>query len=716
MNGFQSDHVQEVSRTLSQLFKNHQFTDVTLSLHGSEFQSNRMLLACSSAYFRALLEFKPQLMTESHFDISSPYLTLEGFSYLIRFINSLGQDCPKISPDTYESVYVAASFLQVTSLQHMLSELISQNLTPTNVLGALKLAHVFDDHVLYRKSMFVLLDRFDEIDFFSEDFVALEENQLERIMLSDDLNVSREGTVIRALLAWVSHDVNTRTEFFRRVFVRLLRLPLVKASDLKHIVTIPEFAVAREAISLLVWAYRTLTGPFVAPRTVPQQGPPDVSILPEFDHICHPRTGTNFRIHAIGGLEELSIKLSSSAHPNHCAEFLLYDHEVSMATPQIAPTEPARVHHAIATTLSWIYLVGGESEEGQLMSHCTRYNLVERAWFPMAGLDAPRSHHQIVCVETYVYAFGGYRLNWATGYSPATDSILVYDAIVNQWTTAPHRLPFAPIDFGVCLIPSKRMIMLAGGLHEHAVELRPTDRVLLYDPAEDSHACFITLPRLPLPLTGLALVYDEAGDQVFACGGQTDSTFAGQPNVIAGYLFGQILSFSFDSNTWSFVTVLDCPRYRASALLHRSTLYVLGGITVDEVVERTAHLFTDSASDLSAESSADWEIVVQQKQALIQLGQINPARPSLLQAPFHTCHVIEAWSLREPVRVHHSMLQSVEGMIDVSTDQTGEDEDVTDTSRLVRIRRLRLPPARYSDGCPVLPRCLSNYCIAPYFS
>ncbi|KAA0191707.1 DNA mismatch repair protein Mlh1 [Fasciolopsis buskii] len=336
----------------------------------------------------------------------------------------------------------------------------------------------------------------------------------------------------------------------------------------------------------------------------------------------------------------------------------------------------------------------------------------------MAGLDAPRSHHRIVCVETYVYAFGGYRLNWATGYSPATDSILFYDAIADQWSTAPHRLPFSPIDMGICLIPSKRLIMLAGGLHEHAAELLPTDRVLLYDPAEDDHACFITLPNLPLPLAGVALVYDDIGDRVFACGGQTDTAFAGRPNVITGNLFGQVLAFNFESNSWSFVTVLDCPRYHASALLHRSTLYVLGGVTVDEVVERAGHLFTDSVSDASSsESSADWETVAQQKQAFIQLGQVNPARPSLLQAPFHTCHVMEAWSLREPVRAQHGMVQTADVMSgETNSDQTIGDDDVTDTSRPMRIRRLRLPPARYSDGCPVLPRCLSNYCIAPYFS
>lgn len=75
--------------------------------------------------------------------------------------------------------------------------------------------------------MVVLFDQFEGVDFFSEDFLTLEENQLERIMLSDDLNVSREGIVAKALLAWVSHDVNARTNYFRRKFVRLLRIPLV---------------------------------------------------------------------------------------------------------------------------------------------------------------------------------------------------------------------------------------------------------------------------------------------------------------------------------------------------------------------------------------------------------------------------------------------------------------------------------------------------------
>lgn len=96
--------------------------------------------------------------------------------------------------------------------------------------------------------------------------------------------------------------------------------------------------------------------------------------------------------------------------------------------------------------------------------------------------------------------------------------------------------------------------MLAGGLHEHAAELLPTDRVLLYDPAEDDHACFITLPNLPLPLAGVALVYDDIGDRVFACGGQTDTAFAGRPNVITGNLFGQVLAFNFESVSIRFLS------------------------------------------------------------------------------------------------------------------------------------------------------------------
>ena len=42
--------------------------------------------------------------------------------------------------------------------------------------------------------------------------------------------------------------------------------------------------------------------------------------------------------------------------------------------------------------------------------------------------------------------------------------------------------------------------MLVGGLEEYGDEMRPSDRVLLYDPGAEDVDCFRELPKLPVPL------------------------------------------------------------------------------------------------------------------------------------------------------------------------------------------------------------------------
>lgn len=60
-----------------------------------------------------------------------------------------------------------------------------------------------------------------------------------------------------------------------------------------------------------------------------------------------------------------------------------------------------------------------------------------------------------------MYLFGGYKLDWRTGYSPATDTILVYDTVFNKWTSPVHRLPFAAVDMGIALLTERRACVFA---------------------------------------------------------------------------------------------------------------------------------------------------------------------------------------------------------------------------------------------------------------
>ncbi|KAF7241679.1 hypothetical protein EG68_10148 [Paragonimus skrjabini miyazakii] len=685
MNEFQKIHVQTVSINLQQLVADRKFLDVTLAVQGHEIQSNRMVLSASSEYFRGLFEFygsHSPLPKRSHYDLTSEFLTIKGFQFIVNFIHSLGQLCDPIPKEDYECLYTAASFLQVESLHAMLSNLIGCHLDSTSVLQALRLATVFDDPQLYQKCMLVLLDQFQTVDIFSNEYFNLSQRHIQTIFLSDRVKVSRESF-------------------------------MVKQEELRVVVTNPRFAEARELLDLLVYTYSSLTGLLAFSNHLTSTHiTGDIScILNGSVSNTKARIGTNFHVYSVGGLEELNAQDAQQTPEFFSAD--LMNPVNDCLSPLSTPAELARVHHAVTCSLSWIYVIGGESEDGQLMNHCCKYNLIERAWFPMAVLNAPRSHHNAICIESFVYAFGGYQLNWVSHYSPATDSILIYDCLADQWSPAPHHLPFAAIDMGAVLLPPKRLVMLAGGLHEHGAEMRPSDEVILYDPAEENDACFIRLPRLPLVLFGLALAYDQTSDTVFACGGRTSDSVrtADQLNIHSSGLSGQILAFNFDSRCWSLVTTLDCPRYYASAgVLSQSTLYVLGGITSDEIMERTAPLFLTDSHDFRLLGQSDLggpdHSALASDQALFmdRLYGVTYQRSNLLQAPFRTCQFTEAWCLRNCADN------------DPNVDVVSFDESFEFSPLSLRTRRLKCSPLRHKDRRLLITRCMSVYCIAPHFS
>ncbi|KAH8861214.1 Kelch-like protein 13 [Schistosoma japonicum] len=374
-------------------------------------------------------------------------------------------------------------------------------------------------------------------------------------------------------------------------------------------------------------------------------------------------------------------------------EFMVYNEDLSVVTPCTPPYAASRVHHAVAASLNWIYVVGGESEEGELLNHCSRFSLTDLVWYSMSELDSPRSHHTLICIENYLYIFGGYCLNWSTNYSPASDSILTYDISTNKWSNSHHKLPFG-------------LVMFAGGLEEYGDEMRPSDCAFLYDPIEEDGENFKFLPKLPTPLISVALACDTVEDQVFLCGGRM-SMYGSEINDISNKVF----SFKFSTNCWTQVTVLDFPRYSAFSFVLYDKLYVIGGITVDEVIENTSSSLLASLINIDSDDS-----LANRQQTLTtdtvrnitsnlleQFSFGDYIRPNILQAPFRPCHFTEGWQLRSS-QSSSIMLAS-----------TSSDNFYTSSTQS-RPKRLKLSLARYNNHLPVITRCYAVYCIAPYLN
>lgn len=60
-----------------------------------------------------------------------------------------------------------------------------------------------------------------------QEFLLLPVEEMERLLMSDDVNVPEEETMVTSLLTWVSHDTHTR-ESHLPLLLAHIRLPLLQ--------------------------------------------------------------------------------------------------------------------------------------------------------------------------------------------------------------------------------------------------------------------------------------------------------------------------------------------------------------------------------------------------------------------------------------------------------------------------------------------------------
>ncbi|KER23313.1 hypothetical protein T265_14661, partial [Opisthorchis viverrini] len=64
---------------------------------------------------------------------------------------------------------------------------------------------------------------------------------------------------------------------------------------------------------------------------------------------------------------ELQMPVALSVDEYRTPPFYSFDTALLQSKPHVNPGEPCRVYHALASSLSWIYITGGESEDGEII-------------------------------------------------------------------------------------------------------------------------------------------------------------------------------------------------------------------------------------------------------------------------------------------------------------------------------------------------------------
>lgn len=217
---------------LNRMREAEQLTDVVLIAEGISFPCHRSVLAAFSPYFRVM--FTCGLRESSNRQVVLRDMPAQSLALLLEYMYS--SKLP-LSPDNVQGISVAAFLLQMDDVFSRCQIYMTDNMDASNCLGIYYYARDLGAEELADQAQRYLRQHFTEV-CMSEEVLELEAYQLGALLASDDLNVTREETLLDVVLRWVKHcSVDLREENRASQLPELLqkvRLPLVSVTYLKE--------------------------------------------------------------------------------------------------------------------------------------------------------------------------------------------------------------------------------------------------------------------------------------------------------------------------------------------------------------------------------------------------------------------------------------------------------------------------------------------------
>ncbi len=219
------DHFSDIFSRLSKLRKNDQLCDISITIGNITYRAHKIILISGSPYFEAMFLSG---MTESRKDaVSLQNIDPSAFEAILDMMYN-GKIF--ISVSTVQAILCAASIFQIDHLKDACSEFLIKQLSPHNCLGIKSFAEPHGCRELMELAHRHALSRFTEVSH-SEEFMALELDQVTDLLSRDNLRVNGEEDVFDAAVGWISHDIKSRAQFMACI-LRLVRLPLLSPAVL----------------------------------------------------------------------------------------------------------------------------------------------------------------------------------------------------------------------------------------------------------------------------------------------------------------------------------------------------------------------------------------------------------------------------------------------------------------------------------------------------
>lgn len=171
------------------------------------------------------------------------------------------------------------------------------------------------------------------------------------------------------------------------------------------------------------------------------------------------------------------------------------------------PEEPALTQAAVTTYNRMVYVFGGESYEGVVLSRCYAYNPIRKHWSRLPQLREARAGACAAAFGGRIFVFGGYNESGET-----LDTYEVLDVGMSRWlnpvvSNGSRGFHMPSKACGLAVAPYEDVLFLAGG---YRCRLAPEDTAFTYSIADSTTAT---------PMQGLPPGADSSPPSWMASGG-----------------------------------------------------------------------------------------------------------------------------------------------------------------------------------------------------
>ena len=196
--------------------------DVTLVVEdGKEFKAHRRVLSEASPFFQNMLNSDMRESNEGV--VRLEMLTKLGISDILEFIYT---GTVQISDaNNAQELLVMADYLDLSKLKSVAEKVLLENLklNASNAISTLHFAGRYGCEQLMTDTRRFLMANFTAVTK-TEDFLNMSSREVKMLISSDEIAVSAEEDVFKAILKWTYHERSERKKYFAELFreVRLV--------------------------------------------------------------------------------------------------------------------------------------------------------------------------------------------------------------------------------------------------------------------------------------------------------------------------------------------------------------------------------------------------------------------------------------------------------------------------------------------------------------